>query len=101
MAIATRVFHPEGDIILLLTRREKEEHKDETGKVGPSSEERDVKESFAMPNPKPNPQRESSDNDYIRMQVSSMHLKLVSPAFKAMLSGGFKEDRELQEKGFF
>ena len=40
-----------------------------------------------------------SDDQVIRMQVSSMHLTVVSPVFKAMLSGRFKEGSILRDEG--
>ena len=78
MTIETRIFHPDGDVVLLLSRRNEETEKREAGGPGAGK---------------------SSDDDVIRMQVSSMHLTLVSPVFKAMLSGNFKEGTKLREKG--
>ena len=41
----------------------------------------------------------TGEDDIIRMQVSSMHLTLVSPVFKAMLLGGFREGNKLRDSG--
>ena len=72
--------------------------------TGVRPNELDVKETITtqLPTKSPNPCQEgqSSESYIVRMQVSSMHLTLVSPVFKAMLSGHFKEGSQLKKAGY-
>jgi hypothetical protein len=106
-AMGLQTFDPEGDLILLLIQHSEEEDTYPDGDndtLGSSDEISPIlTDDFASSNtlvqypicnPKSEPEKE------IRMLVSSRHLMLVSPVFKAMLQhSNFKEGNELQTNG--
>jgi hypothetical protein len=107
-AMELQTFDPEGDLILLLIQHSEEEDThpdgDNEDTLGSSDEISSIfTDDFASSNtlvqypicdPKSEPVKE------IRMLVSSRHLMLASPVFKAMLQhSNFKEGEELHSTG--
>jgi hypothetical protein len=106
MAMELQTFDPEGDLILILIQHSEETQPDEDnqGTLGSSDEISPIlTDDFASSNtlvqyPTWNPMSEPEKE--IRMLVSSRHLMLASPVFKAMLQhSNFKEGEELQTNG--
>jgi hypothetical protein len=107
-AMELQTFDPEGDLILILIQHPEEEdiHPDGDNEdaVGSSDEISPIlTDDFASSNtlvqyPICNPKSEPAKE--IRMLVSSRHLMLASPVFKAMLQySNFKEGEELHANG--
>lgn len=103
-----QTFDPEGDLILILVQHSEDEDTHPDGEnddaLGSSDEIIPIlTDDFASSNtlvqypicdPKSEPEKE------IRMLVSSRHLMLASPVFKAMLQhSNFKEGDELHSTG--
>jgi hypothetical protein len=103
-----QTFDPEGDLILILIQQSEEEDTrpegDTDDTLGSSDEISPIlTDDFASSNtlvqyPTCNPKSEPEKE--IRMLVSSRHLMLASPVFKAMLQhSNFKEGQELHVNG--
>ncbi|KAI9048632.1 hypothetical protein LZ554_007464 [Drepanopeziza brunnea f. sp. 'monogermtubi'] len=73
MAVERLTFDPEGDLVLRLTYPSDAEQKEIAGMAKPPKQ--------------------------VDMLVSSKHLRLASPVFKAMLQGSFREGQALQSTG--
>ncbi|KAH8807980.1 hypothetical protein F5884DRAFT_350361 [Xylogone sp. PMI_703] len=115
-----RIFDPSGDIMLIMSQRERGLESPTEVKIDGSQEsirpeERnmpavpevvDIDEDVADENDNDDAQAfeefliEEKTEVEVRMLVSSKHLILASTVFKAMLRDGFKEGREFQSKGF-
>ncbi|MCJ1236184.1 hypothetical protein MMC14_004161 [Varicellaria rhodocarpa] len=81
MSSDIQVLHPQGDVFLLVTRRDGENGLAKVKNSGPSEVGR------------------SPSNHVVRMQVSSMNPTVSSPVFNAMLSEKFKEGGTLRVTG--
>lgn len=102
-----QTFDPEGDLILILIQHSEEEatHPEDNDDTLASSDEISpiLADDFASSNtlvqyPICDPKSEREKE--IRMLVSSRHLMLASPVFKAMLQhSNFKEGEELHSTG--
>ena len=122
MEVEVHEFDPEGDLFLLFTRQplgEEGDNFDQVESILPENtkprpliaevlvgDSEDSVTTVATPPIEP----ELIENDFpeaeielpaeVRLLVSSRHMRLVSPVFKAMLqSGNFKEGRELSSAG--
>ncbi|KAJ8067205.1 hypothetical protein OCU04_004570 [Sclerotinia nivalis] len=91
-------YDPDGDLVLVLTQEAELEDTDEGETSGesrePEPEPRDYLEKNVLTN------EATAVREEVHMLVSSKHMSLASPVFKAMLQGNnFKEGRELASTG--
>ncbi|KAE9378231.1 hypothetical protein N431DRAFT_435404 [Stipitochalara longipes BDJ] len=99
MAMEIHTFDEDGGLILILPKpleKENESANDDSGTTSRTFDPTDLasigKNSFA--------QIEQSPVEKVRMLVSSKHMRVASPVFRAMLQQkNFKEGRELSSKG--
>ncbi|KAM3066354.1 hypothetical protein ACMFMG_003137 [Clarireedia jacksonii] len=89
-ATETITLDPDGDLVLMLDQI--------TGTRSDSQASSTTSECATTPTS--NTSKKKSNPVYkVRMVVSSKHMCLASPVFKAMLKGGFQEAEKLREKG--
>ncbi|ETI19297.1 hypothetical protein G647_09129 [Cladophialophora carrionii CBS 160.54] len=94
------IYDPSGDVLLVLSKKDDSapatNPPDKVNKVSQDDED----EELGVDDPQPtqpdasNPQTSQPFKEY-ECRVSSRHLALASPVFRAMLDGGFQEAVEL------
>jgi hypothetical protein len=92
-AIRTLTLDPDGDLILLLDSAE------EVTDTTDDSEGSSMTGESSATSTSETSEEKSEPANKVRLIVSSKHLSLASPVFKAMLGSGFKEGDQLREKG--
>jgi hypothetical protein len=93
LAVETITLDPDGDLILLLDQVE-----EVIDTKGDSQDSSMAAEGSATPTSEISDKKSEPANK-VHLIVSSKHMCLASPVFKAMLGRGFKEGDQLREKG--
>ncbi|KAH7420007.1 hypothetical protein BKA64DRAFT_752560 [Cadophora sp. MPI-SDFR-AT-0126] len=89
MASDTLIFDPDGDLILILPKSQAET-------IGTTKNEEPARKRAKL---SVSHGQTASESPNIRMQVSSKHLAMASPVFKAMIAHGFAEGEALRAHG--